>query len=56
MAVVYTPEPLERSGRLYVAGHRGLVGSAVWRAFEAAGYRPFGEAGEFRVYRADREP
>ncbi|WP_143448480.1 GDP-L-fucose synthase [Kineosporia sp. A_224] len=24
-------------GRVYVAGHRGLVGSAVWRAFEARG-------------------
>lgn len=29
---------------------------ASTRAFEAAGYRPVGEAGEFRVYRADREP
>ena len=29
---------------------------ASTRAFEAAGYRPAGEAGEFRVYRADREP
>ena len=24
--------------RVYVAGHRGMVGSAVWRALEAAGY------------------
>ena len=24
--------------RIYVAGHRGMVGSAVWRALEAAGY------------------
>lgn len=38
MDVVYTPEPLDRSAPLYVAGHRGLVGSAVWRAFEAAGF------------------
>ena len=24
--------------RVYVAGHRGMVGSAVWRALEGAGY------------------
>jgi len=24
---------------LYIAGHRGLVGSAIWRAFEARGHR-----------------
>jgi len=25
--------------RIYVAGHRGLVGSAIWRALEARGYK-----------------
>lgn len=34
----FTPGPLERSGRVYVAGHRGLVGSAVWRKLEAEGF------------------
>ena len=29
---------IEKSARVYVAGHRGLVGSAVVRALEAAGY------------------
>ncbi|MGI8760123.1 MAG: GDP-L-fucose synthase family protein [Jatrophihabitantaceae bacterium] len=29
---------LDRSARLYVAGHRGLVGSAVWRAARAGGF------------------
>ena len=24
--------------RVYVAGHRGMVGSAVWRALENAGH------------------
>ena len=24
--------------RVYVAGHRGMVGSAVWRALESAGF------------------
>ncbi|ROS22981.1 GDP-L-fucose synthase [Cellulomonas sp. PhB150] len=30
--------PLDPSARTYVAGHRGLVGSATWRAFEARGF------------------
>jgi len=30
--------PLDRSARFYVAGHRGLVGSAVWRKLEAEGF------------------
>ena len=29
---------LSPDARVYVAGHRGMVGSAVWRALEAAGY------------------
>lgn len=35
---VFTPGPLDRSGRVYVAGHRGLVGSAVWRKLEDEGF------------------
>nr|WP_281178696.1 GDP-L-fucose synthase [Sanguibacter suarezii] len=35
---VYTPGPLDRAGTFYVAGHRGLVGSAVWRLLEAEGF------------------
>lgn len=31
-------EQLDRAAPLYVAGHRGLVGSAVWRRLEAAGF------------------
>ncbi|PZE61614.1 GDP-L-fucose synthase [Curtobacterium sp. MCPF17_001] len=34
----FTPGPLDRSARVYVAGHRGLVGSAVWRKLEAEGF------------------
>ncbi|MDI9894233.1 GDP-L-fucose synthase [Rhodococcus sp. IEGM 1381] len=30
--------PLDRRAPMYVAGHRGLVGSAVWRALEKAGF------------------
>lgn len=34
----YTPGPLDRDAPLYVAGHRGLVGSAIWRQLEASGF------------------
>ena len=32
----FVPTALERSSRFYVAGHRGLVGSAIWRRLKAA--------------------
>ncbi|GIG53770.1 GDP-L-fucose synthase family protein [Demequina activiva] len=37
--VDYTPGPLNRDARVYVAGHRGLVGSAIWRKLEGEGFR-----------------
>ena len=30
---------MEKENKIYVAGHRGLVGSAIWRSLEGAGYR-----------------
>lgn len=30
--------PLDRSAATYIAGHRGLVGSAIWRHFAASGF------------------
>lgn len=36
--VDYTPGSLDREASFYVAGHRGLVGSAVWRKLEASGF------------------
>ena len=30
---------IQRSDRIYVAGHRGMAGSAICRAFQAAGYQ-----------------
>jgi GDP-L-fucose synthase len=33
-----TVTTLDRSARVYVAGHRGLVGSAVWRHLQARGF------------------
>jgi GDP-L-fucose synthase len=35
----FVPGPLDREATTYVAGHRGMVGSAVWRRLGAAGFR-----------------
>ncbi|MBT1004472.1 GDP-L-fucose synthase [Paenarthrobacter sp. DKR-5] len=37
-AIAFEPTPLERDATFYVAGHRGLVGSAIWRKLEAEGF------------------
>jgi GDP-L-fucose synthase len=29
---------MDKNGKIYVAGHRGLVGSAIWRNLESKGY------------------
>ncbi|GGH41208.1 GDP-L-fucose synthase family protein [Microbacterium album] len=34
----YTPGELERGATFYVAGHRGLVGSAIWRKLVSSGF------------------
>lgn len=36
--VEYTPGRLDRDAVVYVAGHRGLVGSAIWRHLENEGF------------------
>jgi GDP-L-fucose synthase len=36
--VPYEPRRLDRNARVYIAGHRGLVGSAIWRRLEADGF------------------
>jgi GDP-L-fucose synthase len=38
MSGEFTPGPLDRQSPFYVAGHRGLVGSAIWRKLEAEGF------------------
>lgn len=30
---------LTKESKIYIAGHRGMVGSAIWRSLEAAGYK-----------------
>ena len=37
-ATRFTPGPLERGAPFYIAGHRGLAGSALWRALAKAGF------------------
>lgn len=34
----FVPAPLDRSAPFYIAGHRGLVGSAIWRKLQSAGF------------------
>ncbi|MBG6184966.1 GDP-L-fucose synthase [Arthrobacter sp. CAN_A214] len=34
----YKPGSLDRDAPLYIAGHRGLVGSAIWRKLECEGF------------------
>lgn len=36
--VDFTPTELDRDAPVYIAGHRGLVGSALWRHFEFQGF------------------
>lgn len=38
MDLDFTPGLLDRQATFYVAGHRGLVGSALWRRLEMAGF------------------
>ena len=37
--IAYEPGELDRDATFYVAGHRGLVGSAIWRKLEAEGFQ-----------------
>lgn len=37
-SVTFTPGSLDRDSTFYVAGHRGLVGSAIWRRLENEGF------------------
>ena len=36
--ITFEPTSLDRSASFYIAGHRGLVGSAIWRNLEAEGF------------------
>lgn len=32
-------DPITQSSKIYIAGHRGMVGSAIWRLLEDSGYK-----------------
>jgi GDP-L-fucose synthase len=51
----FRPGPLDRDATVYVAGHRGMVGSAVWRHLEAAGFTDLRGATSSEVDLLDRE-
>lgn len=34
----FVPGPLDRDATVYIAGHRGLVGGAIWRKMQAEGF------------------
>ena len=50
-----TRQPLDRALRVYVAGHRGLVGSAIWRHLEAQGFTDLVGASSSEVDLRDRD-
>jgi GDP-L-fucose synthase len=49
-----TPQPVDRSARVYVAGHRGLAGSAIWRRLEREGFKDLVGAPSAEVDLRDR--
>ena len=51
----FRPGPLDRDATLYVAGHRGMVGSAVWRRLETAGFTDLRGAPSSELDLRDRE-
>jgi GDP-L-fucose synthase len=46
---------LERSQKIYIAGHRGLVGSAIWRHLEEQGFTSLVGATSAEIDLRDRE-
>jgi len=53
--VAYSPAPLDRDATFYVAGHRGLVGSAIWRTLSAQGFTRLVGATSAEVDLRDRD-
>jgi len=50
----FEPGALDRDATFYVAGHRGMVGSAVWRRLEMAGFTDLRGASSAEVDLRDR--
>ncbi|RLP10652.1 GDP-L-fucose synthase family protein [Propionibacterium australiense] len=51
----HTPAPIDRDAVTYVAGHRGLVGSAIWRRLEQEGFSRLIGAGHAELDLTDRD-
>lgn len=54
MDVEFTPCELDRASTFYIAGHRGLVGSAIWRHLEATGFSNLVGRSSFELDLKDR--
>ncbi|MDE0573646.1 GDP-L-fucose synthase [Demequina sp. B12] len=54
-STAFTPGPLDRDSTFYVAGHRGLVGSAVWRHLETQGFTHLRGAASTELDLKDRD-
>ena len=53
--VVQGPRTIDRGAKVYIAGHCGLVGSAIWRHLEQQGFRSLVGATSSEVDLRDRE-
>jgi GDP-L-fucose synthase len=51
----FAPGPLDRDATTYVAGHRGMVGSAVWRRLVSDGFHDLVGRGSSELDLRDRE-
>ncbi|MCB5291203.1 GDP-L-fucose synthase family protein [Arthrobacter sp. SO3] len=51
----FVPGQLDRKSTFYIAGHRGLVGSAIWRKLEAAGFNNLVGRGSAELDLKDRD-
>lgn len=51
----FLPGPLDREALFYVAGHKGLVGSAIWRKLESEGFKNLIGRGSSELDLKDRE-
>ncbi|CAN5418484.1 GDP-L-fucose synthase [soil metagenome] len=54
MTTGFSAAPLDRDATFYVAGHRGLVGSAIWRNLESHGFSALAGASSAELDLKDR--
>jgi GDP-L-fucose synthase len=54
--VVQATDAIDRSVKVFIAGHRGMVGSAIWRHLQEQGFRTLLGASSSELDLRDREP